>query len=334
MPPAVVPNAGKPAVVARFPAHAHVVSSTRPSAPPVANQRRSRSSRAKTDPSIAATASRSNAPPVRRAAVTAAAAAAVAAIAGAAAAAEIGATATVVATGASAGKRCSPCATVDSLASYNARNQQKPEQRRREYHVFAAFLFPGQSAHPESYTRIQQRSAGNKQRPTTVLSPGQGAVSGRLPGLLSRHLDPDVDHPDGQREPTGEQGDPGTHADQKQRHAIGNPFVSPWRCMIMGSLCREKQPGQRARQIPKMPGPGVCALHSPGRFEIARFAEMSHRMFRPLVKAADDSKDEKGADRALQAHPPEGIFFPGCRPSNNREVRASGSSSQRRVIEA
>src|SRR5581483_2996818 len=56
---------------------------------------------------------------------------------------------------------------------------------------------------------------------------------------------------------------------------------------------------------------------------------------------AEGSEDEKGDDGHLQAHSHGtkswclhscGVSFPGCRPSNNREVRTSGSSSHRWTI--
>src|SRR6266702_5804613 len=100
-----------------------------------------------------------------------------------------------------------------------------------------------------------------------------------------------------------EQGDQHENADQEQRH---------WNRIAVSRRGRERERLGVDRRI----------------------SEIHHHQ-------AEGSEDEKGDHAHLQAHP-DGrmrwclhscvVSFPGCRPSNSREVRTSGSSSQRWAI--
>src|SRR6266700_5478496 len=104
-------------------------------------------------------------------------------------------------------------------------------------------------------------------------------------------------------DPKAEQGDQHENADQEQRH---------WNRIAVSRRGRERERLGVDRRI----------------------SEIHHHQ-------AEGSEHEKGDHAHLQAHP-DGrmrrclhscvVSFPGCRPSNSREVRTSGSSSQRWAI--
>src|SRR5215472_2549262 len=104
-------------------------------------------------------------------------------------------------------------------------------------------------------------------------------------------------------DPKAEQGDQHENTDQEQRH--WNRIAVSWRGRERERLCIDRW-----------------------------ISEIHHQQ-------AEGSKDEKGDQGPLQAYS-HGmtsrylhscvVSFPGCRPSNSREVRTSGSSSHRCAI--